>query len=445
MVVIENFGTCNLRCTYCFPEHMWQREGHRGVVSDETFRAACEQVFAHTDAESVDLHLAGGEPLLARQAWLERAFDTARTIAAQHGKRVTFSLQTNATTVTAELARWLVGQQVVVGVSLDGDRVINEQMRGHTDRTLAGFEHLTRAAGGRTPGVIVTVTRCNAGRMAEVMAYLDTLQISMFRANQMGATASWNEHAAPRAGEWAAARTAVFDGIAARRGTLMEFNLAKSVEKFVRSLLEDTSPFDAVSGCCAMRCAAGRELLYFDRTGNAYPCPRSNVTPQARIGNVTEPGFDRAWQRARVDLDLAMAPPAECTGCPAQLVCDYGCHAFNTARGNYFEVNCDSTKDYFTHLAERPELTARIYLLRSWRQARRREDDHAAVRAGVDPPAELVEALAERLRTALADRLARPGWDPEALSRRYGWRSTEVPLLPLDRPRVGSPTRAGRG
>jgi uncharacterized protein len=435
MVVIENFGTCNMRCTYCFPEHMWQRQGHRGAISEETYRGTLDRVFATTSSGTVDVHLAGGEPLLAGQAWLEHAFATARETASRHGKAVTFSLQTNATMVTPELARCLADNNVTVGVSLDGDRVINEAVRGHTDRTLTGFARLTDAFG-RPPGVIVTVTRCNAARMAEVVAYLDTLEIALFRANQMGATASWNEHAAPRAEEWA-----IFEEIAGRRGRMMEFNLTQAIPKFVRSLLGETPPFQIQSGCCAMRCPAGRELIYFDREGNSYPCPRANVTPEARIGHYAAPDFEAQWDAAINALDDAMDVPPECRACPAQIACDYGCHAFNVAGGNFFEVNCDASKDYFRLLTTHLEETARLFLLISWREQRKARGDYSAVRAGVDVPNQLVDDLATQLRLRLDRYMTDPGRDGRLLDRRYGWRGDQVPVAVLDRPRVGATVR----
>jgi len=332
MVVIENFGSCNMRCTYCFPEHMWTRHGHKGVMSEETYRDVLERVFSMPSHDSIDVHLAGGEPLLAGQAWLDRAFTSARQIAERHDKGVTFSLQTNATMVTPELARFLVANDVTVGVSLDGDETINEAVRGHTDRTLTGFHRLTDALG-HPPGVIVTVTRCNALRMPEVIDYLETLGVALFRANQMGATASWNEHSAPRAEEWAVGRQAILEEISARNGRIMEFNLAQLVPKFVGCLLDGSSPFDTQLACCAMRCPAGSELVYFDQQGDAYPCPRSNVTSDARIAHLDDPDFDVRWDGVIEALDAAMAVPAECASCPAQLACDYGCHAFNRAEG----------------------------------------------------------------------------------------------------------------
>lgn len=121
MVVLENFGSCNMRCAYCFPEHMWSREGHTGRMSSETLRQTLERAFDSPSPEPVELHLAGGEPLLAGRDWLEEAFAVAHEIAQRHGKGVSFSMQSNATMVTPELARFLADNQVTIGVSLDGD------------------------------------------------------------------------------------------------------------------------------------------------------------------------------------------------------------------------------------------------------------------------------------------------------------------------------------
>lgn len=434
MVVVENFGSCNMRCSYCFPEHMWQREGFKGVMTDEVLRGALERTFAATSAEVVNVRFAGGEPLLAGQAWLESAMGLAHELAAAHGKRVIFSLQTNATLVTPELARFLTDRHVLVGVSLDGDRDINESVRGSTDRTLEGFRLLTEAAG-RRPGVIVTVTKCNARRMREVVAYLEDLGVALFRANQMGATAPWNAHSAPRADDWAAARRDTFDEVAARGGRILEYNLSQSVLKFVKSTLKGVSPFESGNdGCCEMRCTAGRGLVYFDQKGMAYPCPRSNVTAGARIAHFADPDFDARWDETARELDAAMETPEDCRRCPAQFICDYGCHAFNVAQGNFFEVNCDATKEFFGHFAGRLEDVARLYYYVTWRERLRAADDYEAALRGTDVPADYVRELSEQLRAGLAGRLARPGLDPALLERRHGWRDALVPVQISRRP-----------
>ncbi|HYO32584.1 MAG TPA: radical SAM protein [Nocardioidaceae bacterium] len=437
MVVIENFGSCNMRCAYCFPEHMWSRDGHGGVMHEDTLRASLDRAFGAPSSEPVDVHFAGGEPLLAGHRWLEAAFVIARDTARRHGKDVTFSMQTNATMVTRDLARLLADHQVRVGVSLDGDESINEVTRGHTAQSREGLRLLTEAYG-ETPGVIVTVTRANALRMREVIAHLEELDVAMFRANQMGATASWNVASAPRAEEWAAARQTIVEETAARNGRIMEFNTGQSISKLVGALLGDVDPFAVPRGCCAMRCPAGTELMYFDRRGDAYPCPRSTVTPEARAAHAAAADFDTRWEEALQGLDAHMKVPEGCARCPAQLVCDYGCHAFNVAEGNYFEVNCDASKTFLTWASEHLEAVARVFLLGRWRDQQRAAGDREAVRGGVALPDQHVNILTGRLHGALAKHLATPGVDIESLGHRYGWHDNLVPLLQISRRRVAA-------
>jgi len=118
------------------------------------------------------------------------------------------------------------------------------------------------------------------------------------------------------------------------------------------------------------------------------------------------------------------------------VVCDYGCHAFNAAGGNFFEVNCDATKDYYQWIAGHLSETARLFLLNSWRQDQKSRGDYAAVRSGTDIPSQDVEGLASELRRGLARHGSAPGIDGAVLSRRYGWRTDHVPVTPLDRPRI---------
>jgi len=443
MVVLENFGSCNMRCSYCFPEHLWARQGLSATMSEDTLRGTLELAFDTPGTEPVDVRFAGGEPLLAGHQWLESAFATAREVAARHGKSVTLSLQTNATLVTHELADLLAENDVQVGVSLDGDGTINDITRGKTDRTLRGFSLLTEAYG-HVPGVIVTVTRANARRMHDVVAYLESLGVALFRANLMGATASWNAVSAPRAEEWATARQDLLVALAERDGRILEVNVSQAVTKLVGGLLASVPAFDQPRGCCAMRCPAGTELMYFDRQGDAYPCPRANVTPSARVAHYADADFDDRWDGALLDLDAAMAVPDSCATCPAQLVCDYGCHAFNEAEGNFFEVNCDASKAVFGWLPDHLEQVARVFLLSRRRADQRGRQDWAPDRRAATLPDAQVRALAGELSTRLAAFLSAPAIDPSVLDRRYGWSDELVPQRPITRPRVAGPGQPPR-
>jgi hypothetical protein len=133
-----------------------------------------------------------------------------------------------------------------------------------------------------------------------------------------------------------------------------------------------------------------------------------------------------------------MQVPDGCASCPAQLVCDYGCHAFNEAEGNFFEVNCDASKTFFGWARDHLEAVARVFLLGQVRERQRAVGDRDAVRRGITVPDSQVSALAAVLERGLTAYLASPAVDTSGLDQRYGWRDDLVPMLHITRHRVAT-------
>ena len=175
MLVLENFGACNMKCKYCFPEAMWQRDGYSSRMPLDRVAQSVSASLKVPASDVIHIRFAGGEPLLAGLEWLSEAVDICRELVSLSGRRVTFSVQTNATVVTREIAQFLKTNQFEVGVSIDGPMELNELTRGHTTSTLEGFKIIAEALG-RPPGVIVTVTKCNAERMGDVIEFLASLR-----------------------------------------------------------------------------------------------------------------------------------------------------------------------------------------------------------------------------------------------------------------------------
>ena len=71
----------------------------------------------------------GGETLLNFSAAADNRVDYAKRKAAEAGKRVDFSLTTNATLLTEDIVDFLAEHRVGVTVSIDGDRELNDHMR----------------------------------------------------------------------------------------------------------------------------------------------------------------------------------------------------------------------------------------------------------------------------------------------------------------------------
>jgi uncharacterized protein len=138
---------CNLRCDYCWipkqPAYMpW-----------EVAKRALEFLFIESrDAESVEITLFGGEPLLAWDVFT-RAVEYAERLAKQTDKRVGWAVTTNGTLLEEENIRFAVQHGIHYLLSIDGDRPSHDLHRrddsgkGSFDRVIANIPSLKRLQG----------------------------------------------------------------------------------------------------------------------------------------------------------------------------------------------------------------------------------------------------------------------------------------------------------
>jgi uncharacterized protein len=137
---------CNLRCRYCYIGTNGALEN--GFMSEEVARQAVDYAFSRVKpGESVSMCLFGGEPLLNKRVFRAILSYGAETAAAQ-GKKIHYSVTTNATLLDDELLADVKQYGVGVMVSIDGPREVQDQNRpcangrGSFDLTMAGVRKL---------------------------------------------------------------------------------------------------------------------------------------------------------------------------------------------------------------------------------------------------------------------------------------------------------------
>jgi len=163
--VVLNVNTgCNLSCTYCYKE-------------DLATPTAGEKMQLQTAMDSLEMLLAqspeqprynvvffGGEPL-SNLPLIRQVVDFAEQRFSALGKRVDFSLTTNATMLTAKTIEYLDSHRFGIAVSIDGPKAIHDRNR----ITVGGqgtYETVARKVGlllssyrSRPVGARVTLTR----------------------------------------------------------------------------------------------------------------------------------------------------------------------------------------------------------------------------------------------------------------------------------------------
>lgn len=123
---------CNLGCTYCYAQ-----EGAFGAepksMSREVALRAIDLLFSEADPrERLTLAFLGGEPLTNRPL-LREATERSAAIAAERGLRITFSVTTNGTLLTAEDGEFFERHGFAVTISLDGVGAAHDRLRPFKD------------------------------------------------------------------------------------------------------------------------------------------------------------------------------------------------------------------------------------------------------------------------------------------------------------------------
>jgi uncharacterized protein len=178
---------CNLDCSYCFyleKENLYP-ERERFRMSDEVLDAYVRRYITAQPTPVVEFTWQGGEPTLMGLDFFERAVELQRHYAG--GKDIRNTLQTNATLIDEDWARFLAREHFLVGVSLDGPQELHDihrvdkQGRSSFAATLRGIQLLQQH--GVEFNILVTVSKEIAAEPLAVYRYLKSIGVRYIQFN----------------------------------------------------------------------------------------------------------------------------------------------------------------------------------------------------------------------------------------------------------------------
>ena len=133
-MVLNVTNKCNLACTYCYEYGDdkivdTQYGTQPKFMSDETAEESIEFLLKQSGVQpTAHCTFFGGETLLNFPV-LQKTVAYARRRAEEEGKRITFSLTTNATLLKPEIIRWLADNDIGVTISIDGPKPVQDGLR----------------------------------------------------------------------------------------------------------------------------------------------------------------------------------------------------------------------------------------------------------------------------------------------------------------------------
>ncbi|MFV0253170.1 MAG: anaerobic sulfatase maturase [Beutenbergiaceae bacterium] len=168
-------AACNLDCSYCFflsKELLYDHDGQR--MSEAGLETYLGNLLDSQPDGPVEITWQGGEPTLRGLAFFRRAVELAQQLRRPR-QQLSYALQTNATLLDDDWARFLAEHRFLVGVSMDGPEHlhdvyrVNKAGRGTHAQVARGWQVLQRY--GVETNILCTVHRGNQDHPLQVYRY----------------------------------------------------------------------------------------------------------------------------------------------------------------------------------------------------------------------------------------------------------------------------------
>jgi len=131
-LVMNLTNQCNLSCQYCYEfgaDKLATPEGKPKFMDVETAKSSVDFLLAQSEGRrSIHITFFGGETLM-NFPLLKQVVAYATRRAAEQGRRIDFSLTTNATLLTPAIIEFLSQNHIGVTVSMDGPKEMHDHLR----------------------------------------------------------------------------------------------------------------------------------------------------------------------------------------------------------------------------------------------------------------------------------------------------------------------------
>ncbi len=325
-IVLNTTNQCNLACGYCYEysdDKIAATQGKSKFMSEEVAFASIDTLFQEAAwRPGVHVTFFGGETLLNYPV-MKAAVNYARRRGEETGKKVDFSLTTNATLLTEEIVDFLAENRIGVTVSMDGDRELHDKMRvfhngkGSYDVIVPKIKMLL--ARHRTNSIGARVTLSSGVRHVRRIYEHLTQEIGFMGVGFSPATA--NPDRLYHIGE--PKMDDVMEQFAELAWEYRDFAVRGGQHYFTNA--NDTIK-ELHSGINkAYTCGAGLGMVGVGTTGDVAVCHRFVDAPVGQLGNVLQDGID---QTAREEFlkDHSVSARPDCHTCWVRPVCAGGCY-----------------------------------------------------------------------------------------------------------------------
>jgi uncharacterized protein len=333
---------CNLRCAYCFASS-GHFGGRRLLMPVETGKKAIDYLLEHSGSRKhCEMDFFGGEPLMNLDV-VRELVAYGRKQEAKYGKKINFTLTTNAAALNAETEEFLNRENISTVLSLDGRPEVHDRVRkfpagkGSYEAINANIKRFVESRKHQNYYVRGTYTGWNKDFFRDAVHLVeegyDIISLEPVVAAD-GEDYALSEQDLP---------------------VLREEYI--KLARYYRTKRQEGNPFtffhfnlDLHHGPCLPKrltgCGAGYEYLVVTPEGDLYPCHQFVGRPAYKMGNLDTGEIDMEMARKFQQAHIYNKP--RCRECWARFYCSGGCHAnadaFNQNIFEPYQLGCELQK-----------------------------------------------------------------------------------------------------
>lgn len=309
---------CNLACDYCFyrDEAKNRAVADFGAMDNACFDELLAKAICYAQGDDISLTFQGGEPLLAGKEFFRHAFETIRGI--NNCGNISVSVQTNGTLIDKEWAQMFKLNNVLVGISIDGNKRCNSHRK-----TASGdnsFDGIIRGVNILKLhqvdfNAVIVATKLSARNIAEIYAFFKRNGMRYLQFIPCLATIDGDSRFAPTADEYGEMLCKLFD---LYYDDLIsgDYVSVRYFDNLVNLARLGHCEQCGLGGVCAKQYVA-------EANGNVYPCD-FYCLDKYLLGNVNTQNFEDFEAVAIEFLEETALPKAECRSCPYIKLCRGG-------------------------------------------------------------------------------------------------------------------------
>lgn len=282
LFILHLTDRCNLSCCYCFAD---SKPAANGTMSWEKARKAVDLILEFP-SDSGTIEFSGGEPLLEFDLLKKIIYYTLERSAGK-GKHFRFTLQSNGTLITPDIAGFVNNGNIDLSMSLDGDEMLNNctRMFPSGDGTYNSVMKAIKILGNGTQnfGVICVISKKNAGNIHDILDHFRELGLVRFKMNpvsRLGRAAGVWDDVSLDADEFLSVHKEYIDYAVKNPHPVVDDNtyfMLKNIGQKMHSYR-----------CMRSQCGAGFSFFSIDPRGNLFPCDRFRDKEYLLLGNVRQ-------------------------------------------------------------------------------------------------------------------------------------------------------------